>query len=102
MVKQAPTFGRLMAMVVFALSCVAILLYLWLTFGGPVPLRPESYRFEAKVREAATLPVEADVRVAGVSVGKVKRKELDARRREHAAGDRDRSPSTRRSAATRG
>ncbi len=78
MVKQAPTFGKLMAMVVFAMSCVAIVLYLWLTFGGPVPLRPESYRFEAKVREAATLPVEADVRVAGVTVGKVKRKELDA------------------------
>ena len=38
-----------MAMVVFALSCVGILLYLWLTFGGPVPLRPESYRFEAQV-----------------------------------------------------
>ena len=89
MVKQAPTFGRLMAMIVFALSCVAIVLYLWLTFGGPVPLRPESYRFEAKVREAATLPVEADVRVAGVSVGKVKRKELERGRREHAARDRD-------------
>ena len=78
MVKQAPTFGRLMAMAVFALSCVAIVLYLWLTFGGSIPLRPESYRFEAKVREAATLPVEADVRIAGVSVGKVKRKNLDA------------------------
>jgi virulence factor Mce-like protein len=78
MIKRAPTFGRLMAMVVFSLSCVAIVLYLWLTFGGPVPLRPESYRFEAKVREAATLPVEADVRVAGVNVGKVKRKTLDA------------------------
>lgn len=78
MIKQAPSFGRVMAMVVFSLSCVAIVLYLWLTFGGSIPLRPEGYRFEAKVREAATLPVEADVRVAGVNVGKVKRKELDA------------------------
>ena len=78
MVKQAPTFGKVMAMVVFALSCVGIVLYLWLTFGGSIPLRPESYRFEAKVQEAATLPVEADVRVAGVTVGKVKRKELSA------------------------
>ncbi len=77
--KNAPTFGQLLGMVVFALSCVGIVLYLWLTFGGSIPLRPESYRFEAKVREAATLPVEADVRVAGVSVGKVKKKKLDAR-----------------------
>ena len=78
MIKTAPTFGRLLAMVVFSASCLAIVLYLWLTFGGSIPLRAESYRFEAKVREAATLPVEADVRVAGVNVGKVKRKELDA------------------------
>ena len=77
------------------------MLYLWLTFGGPMPLRPESYRFEAKVREAATLPVEADVRVAGVSVGKVKRKELDAGGAGHAAWRSRSSPSTRRSTAPR-
>ena len=79
MIKTTPTLGRLMAMVVFAGSCLVIVLFLWLTFGGSIPLRPESYRFEAKVREAPTLPVEADVRVAGVSVGKVKKKALDAR-----------------------
>jgi virulence factor Mce-like protein len=64
-------------MVVFAMSCFALLLYLWLAFGGPVPLKAQSYRFEAAFPEAATLAQEADVRIAGVSVGKVKTKELN-------------------------
>ena len=34
MQKQAPTLGRVMAMVLFALSCFGILLYLWVSFGG--------------------------------------------------------------------
>ena len=31
-------------MVVFALSCFGLLLFLWLSFGGPVPLKPKGYR----------------------------------------------------------
>ena len=56
----------------------AILIFLWLAFGGSVPLQPEGYRFTVHMREAATLAEEADVRMAGVNVGKVKTKELDA------------------------
>ncbi|MBA3358643.1 MAG: MCE family protein, partial [Thermoleophilaceae bacterium] len=67
------------AMIGFAFSCVAILLYLWLAFGGSVPLRPEGYRFEAKFTEAALLVKEADIRIAGLNVGKVKDKRLDAK-----------------------
>jgi len=77
MVKETPSFGRLLAMVVFAMSCFAILLFLWLAFGGSVPLRAEAYRYTASFPEAATLAVEADVRMAGVNVGKVKTKELE-------------------------
>jgi phospholipid/cholesterol/gamma-HCH transport system substrate-binding protein len=77
MQKQAPTIGRILAMVVFALSCFGLLLFLWLSFGGPIPLKPQGYRFSANFSEAATLPVEADVRLAGVNVGRVKEKELD-------------------------
>jgi phospholipid/cholesterol/gamma-HCH transport system substrate-binding protein len=76
MVKEAPSFGRMMAMVVFTLSCVGILLFLWLAFGGSIPLRPEAYRVQASFAEASTLAVEADVRLAGVNIGKVKGKEL--------------------------
>jgi phospholipid/cholesterol/gamma-HCH transport system substrate-binding protein len=77
MIKEAPSIGRIVAMVGFALSCFALLLFLWLTFGGSIPLRPESYRLTAAFPEATTLPEEADVRLAGVNVGKVKNKELD-------------------------
>jgi virulence factor Mce-like protein len=77
MVKEAPSLGKMIGMIAFTLSCVAILLYLWLVFGGSVPLRPEGYRFEVKFPEATQLAQEADVRISGVNVGKVKRKEPD-------------------------
>ncbi len=79
MIKQTPSLGRLVAMAVFGLSCFGILLFLWLAFGGTIPLRPESYRFEVAIPESATLAKEADVRLAGVNVGKVKDKALDKR-----------------------
>ena len=41
MQKQAPTLPRLLTMVLFALSCFGLLLFLWLAFGGPVPLKPQ-------------------------------------------------------------
>ena len=76
MQKQAPSIGRILVAVGFALSCFALLLFLWVTFGGAVPFKPESYRFTADFPEAITLQKEADVRVGGVSVGKVKSLEL--------------------------
>jgi ABC-type transporter Mla subunit MlaD len=72
MAKQAPSTGRILVAVGFTLSCFALLLFLWVTFGGPVPFKPESYRFTADFPEAITLQKEADVRIGGVSVGKVK------------------------------
>ena len=77
MIKKSPSPLRMAAMAGFALSCFGLLMFLWLSFGGPVPLKPEGYRFEVAVPEAATLAQEADVRLAGVNVGKVKSKELD-------------------------
>src|SRR5215211_901198 len=77
MIKQTPSIGRIIAMVAFTLSVFAILIFLWLAFGGSVPLKPEGYRFTVHMQEAATLAEEADVRIAGVNVGKVKSKELD-------------------------
>jgi phospholipid/cholesterol/gamma-HCH transport system substrate-binding protein len=77
MIKQTPSIGRIVAMVAFTLSVFAILIFLWLAFGGSVPLKPEGYRFTVHMPEAATLAEEADVRMAGVNVGKVKTKELD-------------------------
>ena len=65
MVKEAPSVGKMVAMIAFTLSCVAILLYLWLAFGGSVPLRAEGYRFEVRFPEATQLAQEADVRISG-------------------------------------
>jgi phospholipid/cholesterol/gamma-HCH transport system substrate-binding protein len=72
MQKQAPTIGRLLVMAGFALSCFGLLLFLWLAFGGPIPLAPKGYQFRTSFGEATQLAKEADVRISGVSVGKVK------------------------------
>jgi phospholipid/cholesterol/gamma-HCH transport system substrate-binding protein len=77
METRPPTVTRILVAVAFALSCFGLLLFLWLAFGGPIPLKPESYRFTVPFDEATQLAVESDVRISGVSVGKVKRIDLD-------------------------
>src|SRR5512144_379613 len=72
MQKSAPSPGRILVMVGFALSCFGLLLFLWLAFGGPTPLKPKGYRFKVSFNEATQLAHEADVRISGVPVGKVK------------------------------
>jgi virulence factor Mce-like protein len=69
--KQAPTPARLITMVGFALSCFGLLLFLWLAFGGPIPLKPTGYQFRVAFDEAPLLAKQSDVRVAGVQVGRV-------------------------------
>ena len=49
MEKQAPSLGRILVAAGFALSCFAILLFLWVSFGGPVPLKPEGYRITRRL-----------------------------------------------------
>ena len=73
MQKQAPSVGRILVMVLFALSCFGLLLFLWIAFGGSTPLRAKGYRYTIPFREAGQLAQEADVRISGVSVGKVKK-----------------------------
>src|ERR687896_1294879 len=81
MQKQAPSLSRILTMAIFAL-----LLFLWLSFGGAIPLKPQGYRVQVGFPEATTLATEADVRIAGVSVGKVRKLEVD--------GDRNRTLAT--------
>jgi phospholipid/cholesterol/gamma-HCH transport system substrate-binding protein len=73
MQTSVPSLSRVLTMAVFALSCFGLLLFLWLSFGGPVPLKPQGYRVQVAFPEATTLATEADVRIAGVSVGKVRK-----------------------------
>ena len=64
-------------MVVFALTCFGLLTFLWLSFGGSMPLKPQQYRLTVDVPEASNLANEADVRMSGITIGKVKSKQLD-------------------------
>ncbi|MDQ3729616.1 MAG: MlaD family protein [Actinomycetota bacterium] len=72
MQKQAPSPARILIAAGFAVSCFVLLLFLWIAFGGPTPLGAKSYRVTAYFPEATQLAVESDVRIGGVSVGKVK------------------------------
>ena len=76
MQTRPPTTGQLLVAVGFVLSCFGLLLFLWTAFGGPTPLRPAGYRVQVPFAEATQLAVESDIRISGVSVGKVKGVEL--------------------------
>jgi phospholipid/cholesterol/gamma-HCH transport system substrate-binding protein len=71
MQKRAPSVGRIGAIAIFSLSCFGLLLYLWLAFGGAIPLKPKGYRFHVLFPQASNLGDQADVRISGVPVGKV-------------------------------
>jgi phospholipid/cholesterol/gamma-HCH transport system substrate-binding protein len=58
-------------MVLFALSCIGLLLFLWLSFGGTLPFNPQGYRIKVSFQYADELAGQSDVRIAGVSVGSV-------------------------------
>lgn len=73
MIKRAPSVGQLAGMVIFTLSCFSLVLFLWVSFGGSVPLKPQGYRVHASFNEAVQLFTEGDVRISGVTVGKVKK-----------------------------
>jgi phospholipid/cholesterol/gamma-HCH transport system substrate-binding protein len=73
---SAPTPGRIVVISGFALTCFGLLLFLWLAFGGAIPLKPKGYRVQVAFTDATTLADQADVRTAGVSIGKVVRKQL--------------------------
>ncbi len=77
MQKQALSPGRILVTVLFALSCFSLLMFLWLSFGGSIPFNPKGFRFQVSFPQATQLALQADVRVAGVSVGKVVDKSLD-------------------------
>ncbi len=77
MTSDKPSTGRIITMVLFTLSCVGLLLFLWLSFGGTIPFNPQGYEFRASFPNAGQLATQADVRIAGVSVGRVISKSLD-------------------------
>jgi phospholipid/cholesterol/gamma-HCH transport system substrate-binding protein len=77
MQTSTPSLGKVITMVLFALSCVGLLLFLWISFGGTIPFNPQGYEFKVSFPNADQLATQADVRIAGVDVGKVISKSLD-------------------------
>lgn len=76
MSKRAPSTTQLLVIAGFALSCFGILLFLWVTFGGPTPFRAKPYELKVPFNEATQLAEQSDVRISGVNVGKVRSIEL--------------------------
>lgn len=76
MTTKMPGAGPILAALVFALSVFAFSLFVWRSFGGDTPLEPQGYRVHVLFGPSGAQLVEnADVRISGVSVGKVKRVE---------------------------
>jgi phospholipid/cholesterol/gamma-HCH transport system substrate-binding protein len=71
MQKRAPTLANILVIALFALSCFALLLFLWESFGGAVPLKPKGYRFTVAFPRTMALAEQSDVRISGVNVGHV-------------------------------
>src|SRR5437588_177268 len=76
MATESPAISRIVTMVLFALSCIGLLLFLWLSFGGSIPFNAQGYRFKVAFSNAFNLADQADVRIAGVNVGKVVSKQI--------------------------
>jgi virulence factor Mce-like protein len=71
METRSPSVAKIVTMVLFALSCVGLLLFLWLSFGGTMPFNPQGYRISVPFQFADELAPQEDVRIAGVSIGSV-------------------------------
>jgi virulence factor Mce-like protein len=77
MIKLAPSRSQMVTIVLFVVSCVLTLVFLWVSFGGPVPFGAQGYRFNVEFAQAVELGTQADVRISGVNVGKVVSTALD-------------------------
>src|SRR3954453_6852800 len=68
---------RIPVLLVFIFGCFGVLLFLWIAFGGASPMKAGRYEIRVDFRDATTLAEQADVRLAGVNIGKVRKKELN-------------------------
>jgi virulence factor Mce-like protein len=84
MQKRAPTLGNMLVIILFVLSCFGLLLFLWESFGGPLPLKPKGYRFTVAFPKSLALAEESNVRISGVDIGHVVALKLGSDGRTHA------------------
>jgi phospholipid/cholesterol/gamma-HCH transport system substrate-binding protein len=84
MQKRAPTLGNILVIILFVLSCFGLLMFLWESFGGPLPLKPKGYRVTVAFPRTLALAEQSDVRISGVDVGHVISLHLGKDGRTHA------------------
>ena len=84
MQKRAPTLGNILVIILFVLSCFGLLMFLWESFGGPLPLKPKGYRVTIAFPRTLALAEQSDVRISGVNVGHVISLHLGKDGRTHA------------------
>ena len=84
MQKRAPTLGNILVIILFVLSCFGLLMFLWESFGGPLPLKPKGYRVTVAFPRTLALAEQSDVRISGVNVGHVISLHLGSDGRTHA------------------
>jgi phospholipid/cholesterol/gamma-HCH transport system substrate-binding protein len=77
--KQRPSNGAMLSMAAFTASCIGLLLFLWISFGGSLPLAPQGYRFSVEFDQAVELATQAQVEISGVPIGQVVSVALDHR-----------------------
>lgn len=71
MVTQAPRRSAVLVAIAFTLSCLGLIVFVWTQFGGTIPFAPQGYQVRATFQETGLLVSGADVRIAGVNIGRV-------------------------------
>jgi virulence factor Mce-like protein len=71
MITQFPNRNVVVACVLFVLASVGLTMFVWRSVGGSVPFGAKRYEVTALFDNAGQLVNNADVRIAGVNVGKV-------------------------------
>jgi phospholipid/cholesterol/gamma-HCH transport system substrate-binding protein len=73
---KPPSPAAIAVAVAFSLSVFCFTMFVWIVFGGNVPLEPKGYQVHARFGpDAAGLVSNSHVRVSGVTIGKVLRTE---------------------------
>lgn len=71
MLTGAAPWRRMVLPGLFALACIGLTIFTWSRFGGGLPLSPKGYRVAVPLPQASNLFPGADVRAAGVTIGRV-------------------------------
>ncbi|MGH2877546.1 MAG: MlaD family protein [Solirubrobacteraceae bacterium] len=79
MTRRRPSIPAILTMGAFTASCIGLLIFLWISFGGSLPLSAQGYRFSVEFDQAVELASQAQVRISGVPVGRVVSVALDHR-----------------------